>query len=117
MTRMTDLNNLAESVWRCAGCGVPTPDIVKRCDCATMCAFRRDAVGSIVLKTELEAQAEKDLSYLEQADAHADEGPLGEPAARSILAIALRWTRIAGEVAEEKNAAALKSRAQQGEGR
>lgn len=31
-----------------------------------------------------------DLEYLEQAEAHADEGPLGEPAARDILKIALR---------------------------
>ena len=31
-----------------------------------------------------------DLEYLEQAAAHADEGPIGEVAARSILAIALR---------------------------
>lgn len=36
-----------------------------------------------------------DLSYLEQADAHADEGPLGEPAARSILAMALKYARAA----------------------
>lgn len=37
----------------------------------------------------------KDLEYLEQADAHAGEGPLGEAAARSILAIALRLARAA----------------------
>lgn len=35
----------------------------------------------------------RDLDYLSQADAHADEGPLGEAAARSILAIALHWIR------------------------
>lgn len=36
-----------------------------------------------------------DLTYLEQAEASADEGPLGEPAARGILAMALRNTRAA----------------------
>lgn len=35
----------------------------------------------------------RDLEYLGQAEAHADEGPLGEPAARSILEIALYWLK------------------------
>lgn len=39
----------------------------------------------------------EDLAYLEQASAHSDEGPLGGPAARSILGIALRNTRDALE--------------------
>ena len=38
-----------------------------------------------------------DLRYLEEAEAHADEGPLGEPAARSILKIALRLARKAND--------------------
>lgn len=33
----------------------------------------------------------RDLEYLGQAAAHAEEGPLGEPAARAILAIAQHW--------------------------
>lgn len=37
---------------------------------------------------------QRDLDYLAEADAHADEGPLGERAARSILAIALYWLRM-----------------------
>lgn len=35
----------------------------------------------------------RDLEYLGQADAHADDGPLGEPAARSILEIGLYWLK------------------------
>lgn len=31
------------------------------------------------------------LDYISQAEAHADEGPLGEPAARSILRIARQF--------------------------
>lgn len=34
-----------------------------------------------------------DIAYLEQAEAHVEEGPIGEPAARSILAIALNYAR------------------------
>lgn len=40
------------------------------------------------------ADRERDRQYLEQADAHADEGPLGEPAARNILALALKYVRL-----------------------
>lgn len=39
-------------------------------------------------------QLTKDLNYLEQAECHADEGQIGEPAARSILEIALKYARI-----------------------
>jgi hypothetical protein len=45
------------------------------------------------MSAELITRLEADLNYLEQADAHADEGPLGEAAARSILSIGLRNTR------------------------
>lgn len=38
-----------------------------------------------------ERDLKADLNYLGQAEAHADEGPLGEPAARSILKIAMYW--------------------------
>lgn len=34
-----------------------------------------------------------DLAYLEQVEAHADEGLIGEVAARAVLAIALRLAR------------------------
>jgi 7-keto-8-aminopelargonate synthetase-like enzyme len=50
------------------------------------------------MNAELITRLEADLSYLEQADAHADEGPLGEAAARSILSIGLRNTRDLAEM-------------------
>lgn len=27
--------------WKCAGCGILVPDLIKVCDCATGCAYRR----------------------------------------------------------------------------
>lgn len=40
------------------------------------------------------------IAYLEQAEAHAEEGPIGEPAARSILALALKYARQADALCE-----------------
>lgn len=84
----------------CCGCGVAIEhDLVKRCGCATWCAFDKSdtQARSVVLKSKAEAQTEQDISYLHQAEAHADEGPLGEPAARSILKIALRLATPKGD--------------------
>jgi hypothetical protein len=50
------------------------------------------------MSTELITRLEADCRYLEQANAHADEGPLGEEAARSILSIGLRNTRDLSEM-------------------
>jgi hypothetical protein len=83
--------------YRCCGCGAAIEsDLVKRCYCATRCAWLNGAPEEvIVMRTEFEAQLDSDIQYLESADVHSDEGPLGEPAARSILAIALRYARFA----------------------
>lgn len=77
-------------MWTCAGCGVPSPDRRRSCACPTnvVCDGKKQAWK----RDEMKAQpiTDGDIEYLGQAEAHADEGPLGEVAARSILKIALR---------------------------
>lgn len=86
----------APKQFHCCSCGkVIESDLVKRCYCTTRCAFTKgDPCEVIVMRTEFEAQTDKDIEYLESAACHADEGPLGEPAARSILEMALRYARM-----------------------
>jgi hypothetical protein len=46
----------------------------------------------------------RDLNYLEQAEAHADEGPLGNAAAVAILKMALKYARIHNSLTAENAA-------------
>lgn len=64
-------------------------------------AFRRiiDRVGPprhelVAARPSTRVSFANDLDYLQQADAHRDEGTLGERAARSILDIALHWCHV-----------------------
>ena len=87
-----------QSAWKCAGFGALSLDRIRSCACPTDCLYRMDGQKmlheiKIAEAADTTMSPEVDLFYLEQAEAHADEGPLGEPAARSILAIALRYVR------------------------
>lgn len=48
---MSPENKADEQAWKCAGCGAPSPNRVRACDCPTECLFQL-GVRDAVLKVE-----------------------------------------------------------------
>lgn len=85
---------MSDNPFKCAGCGIPYEGDERVCGCPTGVLYRNLLDGTQEFSSkplpEL-SEVRRDVSYLQNAEAHADEGPLGEVAARSILRIALRY--------------------------
>ncbi|HTK34598.1 MAG TPA: hypothetical protein VL358_04820 [Caulobacteraceae bacterium] len=53
------------------------------------------AASGIAVPAELQTQIARDLAYCEGAEAHMDEGPIGNPAAQSLIAMVRKYAALA----------------------
>jgi phage gp36-like protein len=95
---------MTDATWRCAGCGIATPDRRTACDCATSVVYRRDTQEQalkIDAMPETAAQlivALKDVAAKADDYLRADIAELCRRSSRTLEAAIMRIARLRGSL-------------------